>query len=127
MTISSEITNILNDLGSRLGVAIDWTSQNVTPYIQDLISRIAKLEICNSIIVLICGIICVIATILCIRFFIKHYEDDVDEFAGISIITVCIICAILMFILIPIGIDGLTKAIYLPEFTAIEYIQKLIK
>lgn len=127
MTISSEITNILNDLGNRLGIAIDWTSQNVTPYIQDLVSRIAKLEMCNSIIVLLFGIICVIATILCIRFTVKHYEDDIDEFIGISIVTICIICGILMLILIPVGIDGLTKAIYLPEFTAIEYIQKLIK
>ena len=127
MSISSEITNILNDLGNRLGIAIDWTSQNVTPYIQDLISRIAKLEMCNSIIVLLFGIICVIATILCIRFTVKHYEDDVDEFIGISIVTICIICGVLMLILIPIGIDGLTKSIYLPEFTAIEYIQKLIK
>lgn len=127
MTISSEITNILNDLGNRLGIAIDWTSQNVTPYIQDLVSRIAKLEMCNSIIILLFGIICVIATILCIRFTVKHYEDDVDEFIGISIVTICIICGVLMLILIPIGIDGLTKSIYLPEFTAIEYIQKLIK
>ena len=127
MTISSEITNILNDLGSRFGVVIDWTSQNVTPYIQDLISRIAKLEMCNSIMALICGIICAIATILCIRFAVKHYEDDVDEFIGISIVTISIICGMLMLILIPIGIDGLTKAIYLPEFTAIEYMQKLIK
>lgn len=127
MTISSEITNILNDLGSRFGVVIDWTSQNVTPYIQDLISRIAKLEMCNSIIVLLFGIICVIAVILCIRFTVKHYEDDVDDFIGASIVTICIICGTLMLILIPIGIDGLTKAIYLPELTAIEYIQKLIK
>lgn len=127
MTISSEITNILNDLGNRLGIAIDWTSQNVTPYIQDLVSRIAKLEMCNSIIILLFGIICVIATILCVRFTIKHYEDDIDEFIGISIVTICIICGLLMFILIPIGINGLTKSIYLPEFTAIEYIQKLIK
>ena len=82
---------------------------------------------CNSIIVLLFGIICVIATILCIRFTVKHYEDDVDEFIGISIVTICIICGVLMLILIPIGIDGLTKSIYLPEFTAIEYIQKLIK
>ena len=127
MTISSEITNILNDLGSRFGVVIDWTSQNVPPYIQELISRIAKLEMCNSIIALLFGIICVIATILCIRFTVKHYEDVIDEFIGISIVTISIICGILMLILIPVGIDGLTKAIYLPELTAIEYIQNLIK
>ena len=72
MTISSEITNILNDLGSRFGVVIDWSSKNVVPYVQDLVSRIAKLEMCNSIIALVFGIICLVVGIICIRFFAKH-------------------------------------------------------
>ena len=40
-------------------------------------------------------------------------------FAIMSLIGVCI--------LIPSGIDGLTKAIYLPELTAMEYIQRLME
>ena len=127
MTISSEITNILNDLGSRFGVLIDWSSQNVAPYVQDLVSRIAKLQMCNSIIAIVCGIACVIVTILIIRFFIKHYDDMIDEVVGTFLIVIFILCLIGMFTLIPIGVDGLTKAIYLPELTAMEYIQNLMK
>ena len=127
ITISSEITNILNDLGSRLGVVIDWSSQNVVPYVQDLVSRIAKLQICNSIIAIVCGIVCLVGLILIIRFAIKHWEDYVEEVVGTFVIVIFIACLIGIFTLIPIGVDGLTQAIYLPELTAIEYIQRLMK
>lgn len=127
MTISSEITNILNDLGSRFGVVIDWSSQNVVPYVQDLVSRIAKLEMCNSIIALVFGIICLVVVIICIRFFVKHWEDDIEESTGTLVVIFAIMSLIGICILIPIGIDGLTQAIYLPELTAIEYIQRLMK
>lgn len=127
MTISSEITNILNDLGSRFGVVIDWSSQNVVPYVQDLVSRIAKLQMCNSIIALVFGIICLVVGIMCIRFFAKHWEDNIEEIMGTLVIIFAIMSLIGVCTLIPIGIDGLTKAIYLPELTAIEYIQRLMK
>ena len=127
MTISSEITNVLNDLGSRFGVLIDWSSQNVMPYVQDLVSRIAKLQMCNSIIAIVCGIACLIVTILIIRFSVKHWEDCIEEVVGTSLVIIFILCLVGMFTLIPIGVDGLTQAIYLPELTAIEYIQRLMK
>lgn len=127
MTISSEITNILNDLGSRFGVVIDWSSQNVVPYVQDLVSRIAKLEMCNSIIAIVCGVACLVGLILIVRFAVKHWEDYVDEVIGTFVVIIFIAFLIGIFTLIPIGVDGLTKAIYLPELTAIEYIQRLMK
>lgn len=34
--MSNEIIKVLDDLSERLGIAIDWSSQNVMPYLQDL-------------------------------------------------------------------------------------------
>lgn len=131
MTISSEITNILNDLGSRFGVVIDWSSQNVVPYVQDLVSRIAKLEMVNSVGAICFGIISLVITVLLIRFIFKHYEDlNFDVYFGakeVFLILGIVIFGMLGMILIPGGVSGLTKAIYLPELTAIEYIQRLMK
>ena len=41
--MSEEIIKVLNDLASRFGVAIDWTNQNIVPYLQDLMTRFIKL------------------------------------------------------------------------------------
>ena len=130
MTISSEITNILNDLGSRLGVAVDWSSQNVMPYLQELVSRIAKLQIVNSIVWLIIAIISVVICIICINVFRKmaknEYDYSQEEFY-------CITAGVCLFIFGALALGGfvwalstLPEAIFLPELTAFEYIKGLV-
>lgn len=47
--MSDEIIKILDDLGQRFGIAIDWSSQNVMPYLQDLVRRFTTYEIATSI------------------------------------------------------------------------------
>ena len=46
---SDEAIKILNFLGEKFGIAIDWTSKNVAPYLKDLGNRIINLEIASSI------------------------------------------------------------------------------
>ena len=49
MTISSEIIEVLDYLGEKFGIAIDWTSNNVLPYLQTLADKFIKWEISTSI------------------------------------------------------------------------------
>ena len=50
-----EIIKVLNDLSERLGIAVDWTSQNVLPYLQELCDKYISYEIWTSIVyILIC-------------------------------------------------------------------------
>lgn len=35
MTLSSEIINVLEFVGDKFGIAIDWTQANVMPYLQE--------------------------------------------------------------------------------------------
>lgn len=129
MTISSEITNILNDLGSRLGVVIDWGSANVVPYVQELVSRIAKLTIANNAIAIAFGVVSLIVAWILGRYLYKNRDEldfsyDVYPVMLIGLV-VCLVFAGL--VILPIGATEITQAIYLPEMTAIEYIQKLAK
>lgn len=50
MTISSEIIKVLDYLGEKFGIAIDWTSKNVLPYLQALVDKFIKWEISTSIV-----------------------------------------------------------------------------
>lgn len=50
MSVSSEVIKILDYLGDKLGIAIDWTNENIIPYLQTLINKFIKWEISTSIV-----------------------------------------------------------------------------
>ena len=48
MSISDQIIAVINDLCQKFGIAIDWTAENVLPYIEDLCARYIQFEIQTS-------------------------------------------------------------------------------
>ncbi len=54
--MSEEIIKILDALAEKFGLAINWTSSNVTPYIEWLCGKCVNYEIATSIIWLLFGI-----------------------------------------------------------------------
>ena len=46
--MSQEIINVLNYLGEQLGIAIDWTFENVWPQVMDILERYRLLEIVGN-------------------------------------------------------------------------------
>lgn len=49
MTVIEQIIQVLDALGEKMGVAIDWTSQNVVPVAQQICERYIRYEIVMSI------------------------------------------------------------------------------
>lgn len=47
--MGDEVIKVLEHLGKQFGVAIDWSSANVMPYLQDLMPRIVKYGIYQNI------------------------------------------------------------------------------
>lgn len=37
--MSEEIIKVLDELGKRFGIVIDWSNQNIIPYLQELLKR----------------------------------------------------------------------------------------
>ena len=46
--MSEEVIKILDYLGEKIGVTIDWTSNNVIPYVNQLCEKFIKWEINTS-------------------------------------------------------------------------------
>lgn len=70
MTISSQIIEVLDDLCRRFGIVIDWSAENVMPYLQELAGKFISWEIATSkmwivalILMFIVGVILFIADI----------------------------------------------------------------
>ena len=72
--MSEEIINVLNYLGEQIGIAIDWTSQNVMPQVMDILGRYRLFEIAKISFELITGFVFIIIGIILIRKIIKGYS-----------------------------------------------------
>lgn len=63
--VSNQIIEVLNEICNKFGLAIDWTSKNVQPYLQELMTKCVAYKFATSIMWLIFGILaCVIESVL---------------------------------------------------------------
>jgi len=49
MQISDQIIAVLDDLCQRFGVVIDWTAENVLPYMTELLGKVVAYELWTSV------------------------------------------------------------------------------
>lgn len=131
--MSDEIVKILDDLGQRFGVVIDWSSENVMPYLQDLMGRYINYEIITSIVWLIALTICCIGMGVAIPNLIK-YEKKYNESCSLcneivwpSVVSI-VFAGLIVFCVIMIGfeIDDIIMCKTIPEKIIINYINTLI-
>ena len=55
--MSEEIIKVLDALAEKFGLAVDWTSANVIPYLEQLCGKYVNYEIATSVVWLILGVI----------------------------------------------------------------------
>ncbi len=56
--MSEEIIKVLNALAEKLGLAVNFTAENVIPYMEQLLDRYVNYKLATSAIWLVTGIIC---------------------------------------------------------------------
>lgn len=49
MVISDQIIAVMNDLCQKFGIAIDWSQENIIPYLTELAKKYISYEIATSI------------------------------------------------------------------------------
>lgn len=123
--MSEEIIKVLDNLGEKFGIAIDWTSQNIMPYIQELMSRYNRYYIATCMTWLVIETILLIISIVVFRGCIKEKKEDeswdwFDE--GVFRLIFLLISGIILVIALPITIQILLKGIFMPELIFINAI-----
>ena len=131
--MSNEIIKLLDDLGQRFGIAIDWSSENIMPYLKDLMSRYINYEIIASIVWIVVFVIS--ATIMSIaipkliKYEIKHNESHSywNEIMWPTVVSISL-GEMIVFCIIGIGcqINHLIICNTIPEQLIINYINCLI-
>lgn len=75
--MSEEIIKVLDALAEKFGLAVDWTSANVIPYLEQLCGKYVNYEIATSVVWFLLGITCLFAAKYGFKLtknFIKKYE-----------------------------------------------------
>ena len=121
--MSDEIIKVLDDLGDRFGIAIDWTSENALPYLQDLMSRYIKYETMTSIMWMVTG---VIGLLLGIIFIYKGFKSDDPDEVDAGLVLIFTFVTIACIVIIIFQISDIITVNTIPEKMIYEYLSNSI-
>lgn len=123
--MSNEIIKVLDHLCDKFGIAIDWSSNNVMPYLQDLMVRITKYAIYTNILWLVMSILIISATVFALVKIIKVARESMYDWDFIVAISSLIgsIIIIIFFITGMYACQNLIEVNTVPEKYMIEMIR----
>ena len=123
MSFNSQFIEVLDALCEKFGIVIDWTSQNVMPYLTDLAARIITYEIWTSAAWIIIAAILSLITWKMTKRDCKADTFDDEWFLGWF---VRILIGVFCFITIIFQVFDIIEALALPEKTLYDFVMGLI-
>lgn len=130
------LVEAIEALALQFGLVVDWSSQNVLPYLEELSARIISHEIGMSIFwiafVVSLTAIFVISGLIFYRLAVKSAEKSRDEYvyeewyeiglgyAAIFLWIVSAVGAMVMFVSVPVNIIHIMECINIPEKVVID-------
>ena len=149
--MNEETIKVFDYIGEKLGIAIDYTQENITPYLTDLWNRYISYEIWFHIINIVIFLSLSITAILIFR---KYYissklvrKNEVDgffydtyiktgyynstteiELTGMGLIVLVIACVLLFFapIFVVLDLKELAELIFIPEKYILNELQSVL-
>lgn len=142
--MSQEIIKVLEYLGDKLGIAIDWTAENIIPYAEELFKRYITLKITyasiGTFIGLVVAIIVIILLVKLIKGLIQTKKENtctmlwdmykggdiLPSGLGLFVIIVTAIGIIMAIIVLGINITSLIDWIIIPEIEFVKDIKYML-
>ena len=123
MKVSSEIIEVLDYLGEKFGIAIDWTSNNVLPYLQALVDKFIKWEISTSILWIAIAAFIIVMTITLIN--LKGFREINEETYGMLWIPAGLLI-LGFFVVICVQIFDIIECNIFPEKVLYDFIKTML-
>lgn len=131
--MSEEIIKVLDELGKRFGIVIDWSNQNIIPYLQELFKRFICYRNITACVWIILSIAMTISGVGMIRAlnewrksdnYNKDYCNDDDMLVALGYIFSVFIIALGIGLIIE-NMFGIIKNVCMPEMVVYEYITNI--
>lgn len=126
--MSEEIIKVLDDLAERFGVAIDWTSKNVTPYLQELFDKFIAWELWTSVVWGGFALLFIIPGIVIITKSIKELKkENCDVDIAVPGFIVAMGLLILGMIILMCQIFDIVTCVTFPEKALFDYVNHYLE
>ena len=136
MTVSEQIIQVLDALCEKFGLAIDWTSENVIPYLTTLGGKLISYEIWTSVFWIGLMTVLVIASAIAAKRLYPVFKNGVEIDrehcdCGWQIGSFFAIIGLGIFYIVSICVIGqqiidIIKCTTFPEMYVFEYVQSII-
>lgn len=142
--MSQEIINVLEYIGEKLGIVIDWTSENIWPQIMDILGRYRILQIVINCLWFTIALITLVVFIRlqvkiskAYRACIKDKQDNLwwywysysnaaeSNFCVYIVSVLTVIAAIFIIITLIITSNGILKWAFIPEIQFLELFKSI--
>ena len=146
--MSNEIIKILDYLGEKLGVVVDWTSETALPYAQEVLERFVNYKIGCCVAAIVIGVLCIVVIFIlansikaaekrCIQtkkdnwFYSCHsyYGGDFITYTDVGFSVFVALIVVLSIVGIACLLAGsiyLCKWCFIPEMQLLQYLNHMI-
>lgn len=133
MEVSQQIIEVLDYLCKKLGIVIDWSSDNVLPYLQNLCNKYIQWEISTSVVWIIVGALFIVSGAILLKIrknAIKRKEHEkyawsIDYWYPFAAIGALVVIMFGVTIVLCQSFD-IIKCINFPELQIYEYLENKI-
>lgn len=126
MTISNQIIEVIDALCLKFGIAIDWTQENVLPYLQTLMQKYISYELWTSVMWIVIMVVCFTIALKLNKKAKKLYdENDFDDTnTALFIISSIIVCfvAVALFVVTCVQTLDIITCLTFPEKIIFDFI-----
>lgn len=129
MSVSKQIIEVLDNLCQKFGLVIDWSSENIVPYLTELCGKFINYEIHTSIawivIMLVMGVIfwIVFAATFKPAKEVEWDPDYLESWINPFFLIVSIIWSFISIFVVGTQIFDIIEATYLPEKTIYDFVK----
>lgn len=131
ITLSSQIIELLNYLGEKMGVAIDWTNSNMMPYLESIFSKYINYFFLSRVIPM--GLILIVAiffTIISVRYLKRRTDFNPDKYfmdcLYVTFLIISVIVLIIVFIVLFFMLPDLIACWTFPEKIILDYLKSFV-
>lgn len=132
MVFSQEIINVLDYLCNKFGIAIDWTSENVMPYLESLCGRYISYEVYTSIAWMVAIIAITLIVAIPLPFLHKKAKEPEwnNYYATVCYVIIFWVLFVIMCIasvtVVCVQAFDIIECYTIPEKTILEYLKYLM-